>query len=72
MTTNFRVGVLGRLPSFPRFLAALLPAGTWLLESSVAEVRRHDGDANSAEGLHWRNDAVDQVLQCSDAMAYDR
>ena len=29
------------------------------------------GDVESMEGVDWRNDAVSQILQCTDAMADD-
>ena len=71
LTANFRIKVLSQLPSFPRFLAALCTMGKWLLESSLTECQRVEGDVESMEGLDWRNDAVAQILQCSDAMADD-
>mgnify|MGYP000393600722 CR=1 FL=1 len=71
LTTNFRIEILSRLPSFPRFLSALCTMGKWLLESSLAECQRVEGDVESMEGVDWRNDAVSQILQCTDAMADD-
>ncbi|KAL7554094.1 hypothetical protein ACHAWF_017981 [Thalassiosira exigua] len=71
LTTNFRMKILSRLPSFPRFLTALNTVGKWLLESSLKECQRVEGDVDSTEGNEWRNDALAQVLECSVAMADD-
>ncbi|KAL7538850.1 hypothetical protein ACHAXR_011286 [Thalassiosira sp. AJA248-18] len=71
LTTNFRIQILSQLPSFPRFLAALCTMGRWLLESSLSECQRVEGDVESLEGVEWKNDAIAQILQCSDAMADD-
>jgi len=70
-TTNFNIKILSQLPSFPRYLSALCTMGKWLLESSLAECKRVEGDVECMEGVEWRNDAVGQILQCSDAMADD-
>jgi len=73
LTTNFKVKTLSRLqqPAFPRYLTAIATMGKWLLESSLAECQRLEGDVECMEGVHWRNDALAQILQCSDAMAGD-
>ncbi|KAL9179867.1 hypothetical protein ACHAXT_007837 [Thalassiosira profunda] len=71
LSTNFGIRVLSHLPSFPKFLSALCTTGKWLLESSLAECQRVEGDLEIMEGVDWRNDAVSQILQCSDAMADD-
>jgi len=73
LTTNFRIKILCQLPSpsFPRYLTALCTMGKWLLESSLKECIRVEGDVESMEGADWRNDAIIQILGCSDAMADD-
>lgn len=71
LTTNFQIPILSQLPKFSRFLTALCTMGRWLLESSLAECQRVEGDVESMEGVDWRNDALAQILQCSDAMADD-
>ena len=71
LTTNFNIKILSQLTSFPRYLSALCTMGKWLLESSLAECKRVEGDVECMEGVDWRNDAVGQILQCSDAMADD-
>eukprot|EP00804_Cyclotella_cryptica_P023894 CCRYP_010038-RB/>CCRYP_010038-RB protein AED:0.02 eAED:0.02 QI:286/1/1/1/0.5/0.42/7/2478/1240 len=71
ITTNFKVQTLSRLPTFQRFLSFLCTFGRWLLESSLAECTNAKGDIESMEGIDWKNDAIAQILQCSDAMADD-
>lgn len=71
LTTNFRIKILAQLPSFSRYLSALCAIGKWLLESSLAECKRVEGDTELMEGVDWRNDAIAQILQCSDAMNGD-
>jgi len=71
LATNFRVQTLSRLTSFPRFLSAMAMVGKWLLEGSLAECERVQGDIESMEGLEWKYEAVSQILQCSEAMADD-
>ena len=72
LATNFRVRVLSRLPSpsFPQFLAVLAAVGTWLLDSTLGECRRVGGDVESMDA-DWIDEAVAQILQCSDALADD-
>ncbi|KAL3812173.1 hypothetical protein ACHAXA_011859 [Cyclostephanos tholiformis] len=71
LTANFRVIILSKLPAFSRYLSALCTLGEWLLESSLAECQRVEGDVESMEGVDWKNDALAQILHCSDAMAGD-
>ena len=71
ITTNFGVQTLSRLPTFQRFLSALCTTGRWLMESSLAECTNVKGDIEMMEGVDWKNDAIAQILQCSDAMADD-
>lgn len=71
ITTNFKVQTLSRLPTFQRFLSFLCTFGRWLLESSLTECTNAMGDIESMEGVDWKNDAIVQILQCSDAMADD-
>ena len=71
ITTNFGVQTLSRLPTFQRFLSALCTTGRWLMESSLGECTNVKGDIEMMEGVDWRNDAIAQILQCSDAMADD-
>ena len=71
LATNFRVQTLSQLASFPRFLSAMAMVGKWLLEGSLAECERVQGDLESMEGLQWKYDGVSQILQCSEAMADD-
>ena len=71
LATNFRVQKLSQMNSFPRFLSAMKMVGTWLLESSLSECERVQGDIESMEGLEWKYEAVSQILQCSEAMADD-
>eukprot|EP00956_Cyclotella_meneghiniana_P037344 scaffold137015_cov73-Cyclotella_meneghiniana.AAC.10 len=71
ITTNFGVQTLSRLPTFQRFLSALCTTGKWLLDSSLEECKHVKGDIECMEGVDWKNDAIAQILQCSDAMADD-
>lgn len=71
ITTNFGVQTLSRLPTFQRFLLALCTTGKWLLDSSLAECKHVKGDVECMEGVDWKNDAIAQILQCSDAIADD-
>lgn len=71
LTANFKVHILSQLSSFHRYLSALRAVGEWLLDSSLVECQRVEGDVESMEGADWRNDAIAQILQCSDAMAGD-
>jgi len=71
LATNFRVQTLSQLTSFPRFLSAMSMVGKWLLEGSLAECERVQGDIECMEGLEWKYEAVSQILQCSEAMADD-
>ena len=71
LATNFRVKTLSNLSSFPRFLSAMAMVGKWLLEGSLAEVQRVEGDLEMSSDLGWKYDAVSQILQCSEAMADD-
>ena len=71
LTANFRIQILSTLPSFPRYLSALCTTGEWLLESMLVECQRVEGDVDSMEGVDWKNDAIAQILHCSDAMAGD-
>ena len=71
LTANFRIKILSELPAFPRYLSALCTTGEWLLESMLCECQRVEGDVESMEGVDWKNDAIAQILHCSDAMAGD-
>lgn len=71
LTANFKMQILSQLHSFPRYLKALCTLGEWLLESSLTECQRVEGDVESMEGVDWRNDAFAQILHCSDTMASD-
>lgn len=71
ITINFRIKILSQLSSFHRYLSALRAVGEWLLDSSLIECQRVEGDVEAMEGSDWRNDALAQILQCSDAMAGD-
>jgi hypothetical protein len=71
ITTNFGVQTLSRLPTFQRFLSALCTTGQWLMESSLNECNNVKGDVELMENVDWKNDAIAQILQCSDAMADD-
>lgn len=71
LTANFRIKILSQLSSFHRYLSALRAVGEWLLDSSLVECQRVEGDVESMEGSDWRNDAIAQILQCSDTMAND-
>ncbi len=71
LATNFRVQTLSQLTSFPRFLSAMAMVGKWLLERSLAECERVQGDIECMEGLEWKYEAVSQILQCCEAMADD-
>jgi len=71
ITSNFRTKLLSQLATFQRFLSALCAIGKWLLESSVTECHQAGGDFGSMEGADWKNDAIAQILQCSEAMAGD-
>lgn len=71
LTANFKMKTLSQLPAFPRYLSALFTMGEWLLESSLTECRRVEGDVESMEGVDWRNDAIAQILYISDTMVGD-
>ena len=71
ITTNFGVQTLSRLPTFQRFLSTLCTTGRWLLDSSLAECQNVKGDIECMESVDWKNDAIAQILQCSDAMGDD-
>ena len=71
LTTNFKMQILSQLHSFSRYLSALCTMGEWLLESSLVECQRVEGDVESMEGVDWRNDAIAQILHCSDTMVGD-
>lgn len=71
LASNFRIQTLSQISSFPRFLSALCAIGTWILETSLMQCQQLNGDVEAMEGMDWRNDAIAQILQCSDALADD-
>ncbi len=60
---------MAKVIAFLCYLTALTTTGWWLLESSLTECRRCEGDMDCMDDVQWQNDAVAQVLQCSSAVA---
>ncbi len=73
LTTNFKIKTLISLPqpSFPPYLSALAATEKWILESNLAKCQKVREDVKCMENLDWQNNAVCQILQCSNAMAGD-
>lgn len=71
LVTNFRIEGLSQLPNFSTLLTAIATVGDILLKQNVEELRKVQGDIESVEGIEWRDESINLLLEAIVLLADD-
>ena len=71
LVATFKIEGLSGLPSFGNLLGAVNAVGNDLLQKSLAECERAEGDTDDMEGIQWRSEALGHLLGAAVLLADD-